>query len=142
MATGGAVESGDVDGIAAKSLPGWPRWLLRVSSTLALAMLFDQAVFAGQFLSGNYPALEVHRENATLAGVSVLIAVVAAVLAFRPGGGPWWPILAYLGLFGLIATQIVLGFIRALAFHIPLGVAIILLAAAMCAWTWRGQWRA
>ena len=113
----------------------WPRWTLRVTATLAAVMLFDQAVFAGQFLSGSYPALEVHRENASYAGVAVLVAAVAAVLQFRPGRGPWWPIAAYLGLFVLVGLQIALGFAHALAAHVPLGVAIILLSTALAVWS-------
>jgi hypothetical protein len=117
--------------------PRWPCWLFRITSTVAVIMLFDQAVFAGQFLSGSYDSLHVHRENATFAGISVLISAVAAVLQRWPGRGPWWPILACLGLFGLIGLQIVLGFSRAISLHIPLGVAIILLATALAVWAWR-----
>lgn len=121
---------------AAKIAPRWPVWIFRATSTLAAVMLFDQAVFAGQFLSGIYPALEVHRENATYAGLTVIVAAVAAVLLFRPGRGPWWPIAAYVSLFGLIGLQIFLGFSRALAPHVPLGVAMILTAAALAVWGW------
>ena len=117
--------------------PRWPCWMFRIMSTVAVIMLFDQAVFAGQFLSGSYDSLHVHRENATFAGISVLITTVAAVLQRWPGRGPWWPILACLGLFGLIGLQIVLGFSRAISLHIPLGVAIILLATALAVWAWR-----
>ena len=117
----------------------WPRWVLRVTSTVSAIMLFDQAVFAGQFLSGTYDALEVHRENATYAGISVLVSAVAGVLARWPGRGPWWPIAAHVGVFGLVAAQIVLGFARAITLHVPLGVATILLAAALAAWSWRAR---
>src|SRR4051794_32858020 len=90
----------------------WPRWLFRVTSTVAVVMLFDQAVFAGQFLDGEYSALHLHRENATFAGIAVLASGVAAVVLRWPGGGPWWPIVASVGIFGLIAVQITLGFAR------------------------------
>jgi hypothetical protein len=115
----------------------WPRWVFRITSTVAAVMLFDQAVFAGQFLDGNYDSLHVHRENATYAGISVLISAAAAVLGRWPGREPWWPILACVGLFGLIALQIILGFARAISLHVPLGVAIILFAAALAVWAWR-----
>ena len=116
--------------------PAWPRWVLRVTSMVAAIMLFDQAIFAGQFLSGAYPMLHTHRENATYAGISVLLAAAAAVLFRWPGRGPWWPIVAYLGLFGLVALQIVLGFSQALAIHIPLGVTIILAAVILAVLMW------
>ena len=117
--------------------PAWPQWTLRATSLVAAIMLFDQAVFAGQFLSGVYSMLHLHRENATYAGISVLVAAGAATLGRWPGRGPWWPIAAYVGLFGLIAVQIVVGFSAGLAVHIPLGVSIILVAAALAVWAWR-----
>lgn len=117
----------------------WPWWLMRTFTTLAAVLLFWQAIFAGQFLSGTYPAQHWHRENATVAGITVLVtAVTAAVLRWR-GGGPWWPVAAYLGLFGLIAAQIALGFARLLAVHIPLGVTIIAIAVSVCLWSWRAR---
>jgi heme A synthase len=112
-------------------------WALRIMSAVTAVLLFDQAVFAGQFLDGLYPALHTHRENATLAGISTIITALAAVAAWRRAAGPWWLALAYLGLFGLIALQIVLGFARAIAVHIPLGVAIIALAFWIAVWVWR-----
>ena len=115
----------------------WPRWVFRVTSTVAAILLFDQAVFAGQFLGGAYGSLHSHRENATYAGIAVLISSVAAVLVRWPGGGPWWPIAASLGMFVLIGLQISLGFQRAIAIHVPLGVLTITLAAALAVWAWR-----
>lgn len=114
----------------------WPQWVMRVTSLVAAIMLFDQAIFAGQFLSGVYPMLNIHRENATYAGISVLVAAAAAVLYRWPGRGPWWPIVAYVALFGLIALQIVLGFSQSLAFHIPLGVTIILTGVVLAVLMW------
>jgi hypothetical protein len=121
---------------ASKSAPRWPLWLFRIASTIAAIMLFDQAVFAGQFLGGTYDSLAVHRENATYAGIAVLISTVSAVLLRWRGRGPWWPILASIGVFGLIAVQIVLGFAQVIPLHVPLGVALIMLATALAVWTW------
>ncbi|MBT2553020.1 hypothetical protein [Arthrobacter sp. ISL-5] len=108
-----------------------------MTSTAAAIMLFDQAVFAGQFLSGSYDSLAVHRENATFAGISVLISTVAAVLVRWPGRGPWWPIAACIGIFALIGLQIVFGFARAISVHVPLGVAIIMVATGLAVWAWK-----
>jgi hypothetical protein len=108
-----------------------------VTTLVSAVMLFDQAVFAGQFMSGDYDSLRTHRENATYAGISVLVSAVAAVLVRRPGRGPWWPIAGCLGIFGLVALQIVLGFARAITVHIPLGVATILLAVVLAVRAWR-----
>jgi heme A synthase len=105
--------------------------------TVAGVLLFDQAVFAGQFLSGTFGALNTHRENAKIAGIAMLVAAVAAIPIRRLGGGPLWPALACVGLFGLIALQIALGFARTLTVHVPLGVTIILLAVLLVIWAWR-----
>jgi hypothetical protein len=116
---------------------GWARWPFRIAISVAAVLLFDQAVFAGQFLSGTFGALHAHRENATLAGLAVLAAAVTAIPIRWPGGGPAWPMLGCLGLFGLTALQITLGFARVLTVHIPLGVSIIGLAGLLVIWAWR-----
>ncbi|WP_236791771.1 hypothetical protein [Amycolatopsis sp. GM8] len=117
--------------------PRWPLHVFRVTSVVSAVMLFDQAVFAGQFLSGSFGSLQVHRDNATYAGISVLVSAVAGVLVRWPGRGPWWPLLGCLGIFAMVALQIVLGFARLLTVHVPLGVATILLAAALAVRAWR-----
>lgn len=117
--------------------PRWPLWVFRGTATLAAIMLFDQAVFAGQFLAGTYDALLVHRESATFAGISVVVSAIGAALLRWPGRGPWWPIAACLGLFGLIALQIIIGFARILTLHVPLGVMISILATELAVWAWR-----
>lgn len=116
--------------------PYWPIWLFRFATTLAAVLLFDQAVFAGQFLSGTFGALHTHRENATYAGISVLAAAVCAVILRVVGKRAWWPIAACLGLFLLIALQIAIGFARIVTLHVPLGVAIIILSVGLCGWAW------
>jgi hypothetical protein len=113
------------------------RWPFRISITAAAVLLLDQAVFAGQFLSGELGALHLHRENATVAGVVVLVAAVTAIPLRWPGGGPVWPAVACFALFALVAVQIMLGFARVLTLHIPLGVLIISGALALAAWSWR-----
>jgi hypothetical protein len=114
-------------------------WPFRVMVSAAAVLLFNQAVFAGQFLSGTFGALHTHRDNATAAGIVVLAAALAAIPIRWPGRGPSWPILACLGLFGLIALQMRLGFARVLTVHVPLGVAIIVLAVLLVSWAWRPQ---
>jgi hypothetical protein len=112
------------------------RIVFRVCCTVTAVLMFDQAVFAGQFLGGSFGALQTHRSNATVAGIAVLV-TAAAGLVVRLRGGPGWPALACLGLFGLTAVQILLGFRRVLTVHIPLGVAIIGLTIWLTVWSWR-----
>lgn len=57
---------------------GWVYWPFRVVVSAAGVLLFNQAVFAGQFLSGTFGAVHTHRENATVAGIVVLAAALAA----------------------------------------------------------------
>lgn len=115
----------------------WPWTVFRICCTISAVLIFNQAVFAGQFLGGSFGALHTHRENATVAGIAVLVTAVAALLVRLLGGGPAWPALASLGLFGLIAAQIMLGFARVLTVHIPLGVVIIALTVMLTRWSWR-----
>jgi heme A synthase len=117
-------------------MTGWDRIVFQVCCTVTAVLMFDQAVFAGQFLGGSFGALHTHRVNATAAGIAVLVSA-AAGLVVRLRGGPGWPALACLGLFGLTAAQIMLGFGRALTVHIPLGVAIIALTVGLTVWSWR-----
>jgi hypothetical protein len=112
------------------------RTVFRICCTVSAVLLFNQAVFAGQFLGGSFGALHTHRENATIAGIAVLV-TAASGLVVRLRGGPGWPALACLGLFGLIGLQILLGFQQRLTIHIPLGVAIIVLMVLVTVWSWR-----
>jgi hypothetical protein len=117
----------------------WPWAALRICSTATAVLMFNQAVFAGQFLAGSFGALHTHRVNATAAGIAVLVTGVAAVLVRLRGGGPRWPAYACLGLFGLVAAQIAMGFARVLAIHVPLGVTIIALTLLLTGWSWRAS---
>jgi hypothetical protein len=116
---------------------GRAHWPLRISATVAAVLLFDQAVYAGQFLSGTFAALQTHRDNATYAGLAVLATGICAVLLRWPGRGPLWPIFACLIQFGLVGLQIALGFARVLTLHIPLGVLIVLGWIHLTVWSWR-----
>ncbi|MDI1466058.1 hypothetical protein QEZ54_34290 [Catellatospora sp. KI3] len=117
--------------------PRWVVWPFRLLITLAAILLLLQAVLAGQFLSGVYASLAAHAANAPLAGFTVLLAAVAAVLLRWPGRGPWWPMPAAFGLFLLTGFQIGMGYARLLAVHIPLGVSVIMLAGFLTGWSWR-----
>lgn len=115
----------------------WTYWPFRLVVSAATVLLIGQPIYAGEFLSGTFGALHTHRENATAAGIAVIVAALAAIPIRWPGRGPLWPVAASVGLFGLIAVQIVLGFTRLLTVHIPLGVAIIVLAVLLTIWAWR-----
>ena len=114
----------------------WAFWPLRVLVTLAATLLFVQAVLAGQFLSGSYGSLLWHQNNAALTDMVLIAAIPAGVLVRWPGRGPLWPTFAVAGLLAISYTQSELGFSRVLTVHVPLGVAMIMLAAVLTAWVW------
>jgi hypothetical protein len=117
--------------------PAWPLWLFRVIVTVEAVLAFDQAVFAGQFISGDYGALNSHAAGAGFTATVLLIEVIAAVLLWRPGRGPAWPVWAASGLVAMAGLQTGLGYARVLAVHVPLGVTIIALDVLMLVWCWR-----
>src|SRR5690348_7564592 len=68
--------------------PAWPLWLFRIVVTIEAVLAFDQAVFAGQFISGDYGALNSHQTGATVTGVLLIVETLAAVALWRFGRGP------------------------------------------------------
>lgn len=114
----------------------WTVWVLRVVITITAVLMFDQAVFAGQFLSGVYPALAIHRDMSSVTMVFALLTVVAAVLARWPGHGARWPIVASVALLVLTALETFAGYIALVGLHIPLGVTVIMMTAALAVWAW------
>lgn len=116
-------------------------WPFRILATLVALLFFLQAVYAGQFLSGTFGALLQHQTKAALTDFALFATVPAAVLVRWPGRGPWWPILAVVGLIVLSYTQSELGFSRIVTVHIPLGVVIILLSTGLAIWGWRAPLR-
>ncbi|MFI2200523.1 hypothetical protein ACH47Z_07025 [Streptomyces sp. NPDC020192] len=115
----------------------WTLAVFRAVVTCEAALALGQAVLAGSFLSGHYGALDLHALNATATGLTAVAQIAAAVLLWRPGGGPGWPVLAGVALFGAEAGQIAMGYGRVLAVHVPLGVAIIACTFLMLVWAWR-----
>jgi hypothetical protein len=113
------------------------RWLLRTVVTLHLADLFAQPVLAGRFMSGDYQLLGVHRDNGVSVAVIGFVQLAAALLYWRPGGGPRWPVLVSLGLSLAEPLQIYLGFNRIIGIHVPLGVTIVATAAVFTVLVWR-----
>lgn len=88
-------------------------------------LVFAQALLTGQFLGGNATALTAHEINGTgIITLVSLIQIVDAILLWRPGRGPAWPIWGSLLVFAAEIAQIVFGFEGRLAIHVPLGVAL------------------
>lgn len=123
-----------------------PAWLgLRVLLTLHALLVFAQPVLAGRFMAGDYRMLSVHQGNSTVIGILGYVQVVVAFLYWRPAGGSAWPAAASLGISVVETVQILLGYTRSIAIHVPLGVLVVLVNILMAIWAWRpgyGQRRA
>jgi hypothetical protein len=123
---------------AAKSAPAWPLWTYRIVATVAAVLLFAQSILAGEFVGDKNDrfAFMLHRENAILATVVVLLLVVAAILSVRPGGGPRTVLPRAIGLLVVTAGEAAAGFAKLTQLHIPLGVLLIGIAAWMAISSW------
>ena len=100
--------------------------------------IFAQPVFAGGYLTGDYDMLALHRFGANLVFSIGLAQLVPSVLLWRRGGlrWPFWAsLLLVLGETG----QYFAGMAGALDLHIPLGVALVTLAALMLVASWRTE---
>jgi hypothetical protein len=115
----------------------WTLWLFRGTVTLEAVLAMTQAALAGGFLAGHYGLLDMHAMGGSATGITAVVQTVAAVLLWRPGGGPGWPALASGTLFAAEAAQIALGYGRVLAVHVPLGTSIIACVILMLVWAWR-----
>ncbi|MBZ2194941.1 hypothetical protein [Occultella gossypii] len=111
-------------------------WILRILTGIQAIMLLAQPVFAGRFLDGDYPALSTHGSNGLALTALAWLVVLAAVLAWRPGRLPAWPIaLACVCSFGF-PVQLGMGYSRHLAVHLTLGVGLVATGLALAIWAW------
>jgi hypothetical protein len=119
--------------------PAWPHWTFRIVATVAALLLFVQSVLAGQFIADKSDKLAfvLHRENATLASVVVVLLIVAAILSRWPGRGPGGPIVASIGLLVVTAGEAAAGYGKLTQLHVPLGVLLIGISVGMAIAAWR-----
>ncbi|MEU9862452.1 hypothetical protein AB0D99_16435 [Streptomyces sp. NPDC047971] len=94
---------------------------LKVAIGLQTLTLFFQAATAGMLLSSAHGAL-LHDIGSRVMYGSSMVYVLAAVLAWRPGGGGPRPILYATGFLALASVQVVLGIAHMPTLHVPLGV--------------------
>lgn len=103
---------------------------LRLSVALQTATVLLQAVSAGLLLSTSYGET-VHSVGARVMYAASMLYVLAAVLAWRPGGGSPRPILYATGFLVLASAQVVLGVAHVPSVHVPLGVLFFGLSVAV-----------
>lgn len=117
----------------------WPRTVFRLCSTLVALLVLAQAVLAGDFLSGRYESLALHAQNGGLVGVAMIGQVIAAILLWRKGGAPSWPVRTSVVQLVIAVALYVLGENRVLAIHIPLAVALTVGTSLLTVWAWRWE---
>ncbi|WP_435975196.1 hypothetical protein [Streptomyces sp. Qhu_M48] len=93
----------------------------QVAMALQTVTLFFQAATAGLLLSTSYGGMLHDVGSRVMYGASMLY-VLAAVLAWRPGGGSPRPILYASGFLVLASVQVVLGIAHVPSLHVPLGI--------------------
>ncbi|MFB7291235.1 hypothetical protein [Actinacidiphila glaucinigra] len=94
---------------------------LRIAVALQTSAIFFQAVTAGVLLSSSHGEV-LHSAGARVMYAASMLYVLAAVLAWRPGGGSPRPILYASGFLALASVQVVLGIAHKPSLHVPLGV--------------------
>lgn len=95
--------------------------LLRIAITLQTLTIFLQAVSAGLLLTSPYGE-PLHSAGARVMYGASMLYVLAAVLAWKPGGGSPRPVRHASGFLVLASVQVVLGIAHVSSVHVPLGV--------------------
>ncbi|MGW1587965.1 hypothetical protein [Streptomyces sp. NPDC002386] len=96
---------------------------LRIAIALQTLTIFLQAVSAGLLLTSSY-GQTLHGVGARVMYGASMLYVLAAVLAWKPGGGSPRPVWHASGFLVLASVQVVLGIAHVPSVHLPLGVAM------------------
>ncbi|RSO44267.1 hypothetical protein DMH15_09490 [Streptomyces sp. WAC 06725] len=94
---------------------------LRTAICLQALALFLQAVSTGLLLTSPYGEV-LHGVGARVMYGTSMLYVLAAVLAWKPGGGSPRPVWHATGFLVLASVQVVLGIAHVPSVHLPLGV--------------------
>ncbi|HEY3502844.1 MAG TPA: hypothetical protein VGN37_08705 [Actinocatenispora sp.] len=94
---------------------------VQVSVALQTTAIFFQAVTAGVLLASAHGEV-LHSVGARVMYGASMLYVLAAILAWKPGGGSPRPILYAAGFLVLASVQVVLGIAHVPAVHVPLGI--------------------
>ncbi|MGW5285170.1 hypothetical protein ACWERI_37995 [Streptomyces collinus] len=94
---------------------------LRIAIALQTLTIFLQAVSAGLLLTASY-GVTLHSVGARVMYGASMLYVLAAVLAWKPGGGSPRPVWQATGFLVLTSVQVVLGIAHVPSVHLPLGV--------------------
>ncbi|MET9698857.1 hypothetical protein ABZY31_18285 [Streptomyces sp. NPDC006529] len=94
---------------------------VQVAISLQTVATFFQAATAGLLLTSVHGEL-LHGVGARVMYGASMLYVLAAILAWRPGGGSPRPVLYATGFLVLASAQVLLGIARVASLHVPLGV--------------------
>ncbi|MFJ8048728.1 hypothetical protein [Streptomyces luteogriseus] len=94
---------------------------LQVAIALQTLTIFLQAVSAGLLLTSSYGEV-LHSVGARVMYGASMLYLLAAVLAWKPGGGSPRPVWHATGFLVLASVQVVLGIAHVPSLHLPLGV--------------------
>ncbi|WP_399894912.1 hypothetical protein ACGH7X_38260 [Streptomyces sp. BBFR51] len=94
---------------------------LRITIALQTLTIFLQAVSAGLLLTSSYGET-LHSAGARVMYGASMLYLLAAVLAWKPGGGSPRPVWHASGFLVLASVQVVLGIAHIPSVHLPLGV--------------------
>ncbi|WP_031185013.1 hypothetical protein [Streptomyces sp. NRRL F-5635] len=94
---------------------------LRIAMALQTLTILLQAVSAGLLLTASYGET-LHSAGARVMYGASMLYVLAAVLAWKPGGGSVTPVWQACGFLALASVQVVLGIAHVPSVHLPLGV--------------------
>ncbi|GAA2569500.1 hypothetical protein GCM10010304_04040 [Streptomyces roseoviolaceus] len=94
---------------------------LRIAIALQTLTVFLQAVSAGLLVTSSYGAM-LHDVGARVMYGASMLYLLAAVLAWKPGGGSTRPVWHATGFLVLASAQVVLGIAHVPSVHFPLAV--------------------
>lgn len=94
---------------------------LRIAIALQTLTIFLQAVSAGLLLTSSYGET-LHSVGARVMYGASMLYLLAAVLAWKPGGGALRPVWHATGFLVLASVQVALGIAHVPSVHLPLGV--------------------
>ncbi|MET9952485.1 hypothetical protein ABZ135_13185 [Streptomyces sp. NPDC006339] len=100
---------------------------LKAAVAVQTLSLFFQAATAGALLTSSRGYL-LHDVGSKVMYGAALLYLVAAILAWRPGGGPARPVLYATGFLVLASAQVALGVAHVASLHVPLGVVMFALS--------------